>query len=215
VGGATQAAGSRISSAGPSQTQLENAVNSAAPTHGTEAYVADGAVVDAGEDIEVTANEDVEVEIIVGGLVGGFVGIGAGVSVTNISANTSAHAAGTLSAGNNITVNAELDEDLDIMGLSGSTGFVGLGAAVVVIGDSTLVEAYIGGGTDILSAQEVSISATADQTVEAFTGQISAGAVATGASFVNISIETDTLSYIGSNTDIGQSSGTVGSVSVK
>jgi hypothetical protein len=175
VGGATQTAGSRISSAGPSQAELENAVKSLAPTVGTEAYIASGAVIDAGEDIEVTANEDVEVDIIVGGIAGGFVGIGAAVSVTNISANTSAHAAGILSAGNNITVNAVLDEDVDIKALAGTTGFVALGAAVVVIDDATLVEAYIGGGTDILSAQDVSISATGDQTIEALTGQISRG----------------------------------------
>ena len=40
---------------------------------------ASGQKVDAGEDIEVTANEDMDVEMVVGGFAAGLVGIGASV----------------------------------------------------------------------------------------------------------------------------------------
>lgn len=218
VGSVTGSAATRIGTSAPSQTDITGDISDPTPTVGTEAYIASGAIINAGEDIEVTANEHVEVDIIVGGVAGGFVGVGGSVSVTNIAANASAHAAGTLSAGRNIRVEAILDEDIDVVSFSGSAGFVGLGAAVVVINDTSVVEAYIGNNADILSADSVSVSATGDQTLYGETGQVSAGAVAVGASFVKISVgndtATETQAYIGNSVDIGQSSGTVGSVSV-
>jgi hypothetical protein len=163
VGSATSAASSTLPGSAPSQSDITGTIDSGAPTVGTVASIESGAVVDAGEDIEVTANEDVEVDIIVGGVAGGLVGLGAAISIINIAANTSAHAAGTLSAGSNISIDAILDEDVDIISLAAVGGYIGLGAAVVVVDDSTVVQARIGNGADILAADTRSVPAHARQ----------------------------------------------------
>jgi Ca2+-binding RTX toxin-like protein len=89
---------------------------------------------------------------------------------------------------------------------------------VVVVNDSSVVEAYIGNNAAILAADSVSVSATSNQTLYGETGQVSTGAVAMGASFVKVSVGNDsaveTQAFIGDNVDIGQSTGSVGSVSV-
>jgi len=132
VNSATGTAGSRLSGAGKGSSAVMTAVNSTAPTVGTEAAIEGGTVLDptiitAGGNIEVNANENVEVDITVGGVAAGLVGIGAGISVLNVAANATAHAAGTLSAGGSIAVQAVLNENVDVWGLAGAAGFVALG----------------------------------------------------------------------------------------
>ena len=120
VASITSGAASRLDSDGPSQQALTNAINAAPVTPGTEAAIAAGATVVAGQDIQVLAVVVLRVTMFVGGFGGGFVGVGAAVSVTGINANASAHADGTLSAGRNITISSSLDETANITTLSGS-----------------------------------------------------------------------------------------------
>ncbi len=217
IGSGTGSASSGVNTA-PGSTQLQNTINDTAPTNGVVASIANGAAVDADDDIDVIAKQDVEQDVIVGGFAGGLVGVGASIAVANIAANTRASAGGTLSAGGAITVKSELDEDVNITALGGSVGFVGLGAAVVSITDKSVTEAGISNNANITDASLVAISATGNQSFHGLTGQISAGAVGAGASFVKISVDntsaTDTRAFIGSNVDIGVGAGTVGSVSV-
>ncbi|MCP3989260.1 MAG: hypothetical protein GY724_09315, partial [Actinomycetia bacterium] len=218
VDGATQGAATRLSSTAPGQAALLNTINSTAPVAGTEASIASGAVVEAGDDIRVTAYEDTEVDIVVGGVAGGFVGIGASVAVLSVAANTTAYAAGTLTAGDDIVISAILDDDIDVISLSGSGGFVGLGAAVVVVNDTSVVSAYIGNGADITSADMVTVTATDNRLFAGETGQISVGAVGAGASFVKINVGNDavveTRAFIGDNVDIAQGVGSVNGVGI-
>ena len=218
VGSATGSAAARLSGAGKDSTYLVGRVNDSGPTIGTVAGIESGALIVAGEDIEVTAMEDMEVDITAGAFAAGAVGVGASIVVTNLAANATAYASGTLVAGRNIAVSAILDDDVNIQSYTGAAGFVGLGASVVVIHDASTTTACIGDNADILYADSVSVSAASDQAIYGFTGQLSVGALGAGASFVTISVgnggAVETLAYIGNNVDIGQSTGTVGSVSV-
>jgi len=207
-----------LSGAGKDSAAIMSAVNSTAPTVGTEAAIESGSVITAGGDIAVTANENVEVDIIVGGAAAGFVGIGAGISVLNVAANATAHAAGTLSAGGDITVQAVLSEDVEVLGFAGAAGFVGLGAAVVVINDTSTAAAYIEAGSDIVSAPASLFLPT--NTKYHRRDRPGSGRGGRGrASFVKINVGndsvTDTSALIGSNVDIGQAEdNTVGNISV-
>ena len=220
VDSGTQSAGTSLSGSAPSTTAIQDAVTGAAPSTGTVARIQGGTTnVEAGHNIEVTANEDVDIEIITGGVAGGFVGVGASIAVVNVGVNAEAEAGGTLKAGSagHINVKGILDDDIVVTSLSGSVGFVGLGAAVVAIGDASTVSAGILNNATIIRAGSVLVSAVGDQNLHGHAGQLSIGAVGAGAAFVIIDVDngsaTDTRAFIGSNVEIGQS-GTVGSVSV-
>ncbi len=127
--------------------------------------------------------------------------------MTSIAANTTANAAGILTAGDDITIRARLDEDVDVSSFTGAAGFVGLGAAVVVVNDTTLVQAQLGDGAQVIAADTISILTVNNQTFDGQTGQISAGAVAIGASFVRVDVANDgaveNFAGIGNNVTIG------------
>ena len=219
VASTTGQAASAIMASAPTQASLAAKIDSLVETKGTEAAIEAGATVIAGDDIRVTANDDVDVTVTVGGVAGGFVGIGGSVAVTNIAANATAHAGGTLEAGDDINVEAQLDQDVDVVSLSGSAGFVGLGAAVVVVNDKSVTQAFISDGAEIISADKLTIKADSDQNLTGNTGQVSAGAVAIGASFVRIEVDNDsvaeTRAFIGDNVEIGQTSaGAIGDIEI-
>ena len=64
-----------------------------------------------------------------------------------------------------------LTETVTVDGLSGAAGFVGVGAAVVVVNDRTVQEAYIAGGTRIDSAGGVFVTADGRQTFDTLTAR--------------------------------------------
>jgi hypothetical protein len=215
----TESAASRLNASGKDTSYLAGRMSDpSGPAAGTVAGVESGAVITAGEDIEVTANVDMEVDITTGAAAAGFVGVGAAIAVTHVAAAVNAYAGGTLTAGGNIGVKAILDDDVNVRSYAGAAGFVGLGASVVVVQDASTVAAYIANNAEILSANSVSVTATNDQYVYGRAGQVAVGAVGAGASFVKISVDnrgvTDTRAFVGSNVNIGQSTGVVGSLSV-
>jgi hypothetical protein len=208
----TSAAADRISSDEhtPTQATITADINSTAPTLGTEAVIEAGTVVDAGEDIEVFANEDMEVDMIVGGFSAGLVGTGASVSVLDLSGQVRASAGGNLNAQGSLKVEAEFDQDVDITAVAMQVGFVGLGAAVVVVDDTSAVQARLFDGTIVDSAPTVSITATNVQFFDVETLGIQAGLLAAGASFTDINVGNDdpgtieTLAHVGAGSQIGQ-----------
>ncbi|MCP4707532.1 MAG: hypothetical protein GY869_02815, partial [Planctomycetes bacterium] len=207
LGGATGGAATALNNKAPLQTEITGAIDSDEETFGTKAFIAAGAVIEAGDNIEVKANEDVEVNIIVGAGAGGFVGIGAAMSIVKISANAIAHADGRLSAGNDIIIKAQLTENVDVLSIAGATGFVGLGAAVVDVEDISTEQAYIGDTADVEQAINVTIEAQTTQTLEGETDQIAAGAVGIGATFVRLTTTPTTEAYIGDDVEVGQAPG--------
>ncbi|MCA9135478.1 MAG: right-handed parallel beta-helix repeat-containing protein, partial [Planctomycetales bacterium] len=207
VGGITGMAASKINAGAPTQAQLAAKLAAASQLSGTSAIISGGATVTVGGDINVDANEDVEVDILTGGVAGGLVGIGAGVAVTSIAANTTASAGGILTAGDDITVRARLDEDVNGTAFVGAGGFVGIGAAVYVLNDTTLVQAALANNATIVSADDVLVQAISNQDLYGFTGQVTTGAVAVGASFVKVNVGNDaaveTLAQLGTGVRVG------------
>jgi len=186
---------------------------------GTSASIAGGAqVTTTNGDIKVNAVEDLELTMFTGGFAGGAVGAGAGITVASVASNVTASAGGTLSAGGNLTVSATLDEDINIQSFAGGVGFVGLGAAVAVLNDSSTTSAGIAPNAVVLAADLIDIDAVTRQTIDVFAPQVTAGAGAVGASFVKISVENtgadETRAYIGSGAQIGQGAGTVGGLNM-
>ena len=213
LNGITSGAASKLNGMAPTQQGLNNALNSGAATAGTSAFIGDGSVITAGHDIRVKANEDVEVDIFVGGFAAGLASAGASVSILNVSANTSAISAGTLSAGDTVEVQALLHEDVKVLALAGAVGFVGLGAAVVEFHDHSVVQAAIG---SVTQADSVTVLADANQNLSVETGQVSAGGAAFGASFASLSADGEVSATVLAGAQIGQQPGhTVGNLNVK
>src|SRR5207302_3034882 len=117
---------------------------------------------------------------------------------------------GTLSAGGSIDVNATLNEDISLTVFDGAGGFVGIGAAVAVLNDTSVVQARLG---NVLSAGAVSVSADSNRAVSEFTGQFGTGAVAAGASFTRVDMGGGTYAGVVDSAFVGSGSA-VGSLSV-
>ena len=211
----TQSASGSISSAAPTQSSISGRENAAPTPPGTSAIIQSGTNVVAGDDIGVKANEHAAIDATIGQVAGGVVGAGAAVAVLSIADNVTASAGGTLSAGGDISVLAMLNENVNVLTLDGATGFVGLGAAVAVVNDSSATSASLADGAQVHDAASITVSATADRTLSLLTGQASVSAFSTGASFTRLSVNGDTSALIGDNAQIGQGSGdVVGDVNV-
>ena len=202
VGSITGMAASQLSASSMSQADILDAINSGDTAAGTTAQIAAGATVDAGADVQVSANEDLDMNVTIGGFSGA---IGGSVGIFSTAANASAHADGTLTAGTgDVLVTATLDQDVDVLSLSGQVGFVGLGAAVIVLNDLSTVHATVGSVTNAVS---VEVLADADQIMTLTTGQLQGGALAVGASFSRLSADGDVIAGVTNNAQIGQQPG--------
>src|SRR5512135_3331825 len=181
--GHVQNAANKIDAKAPTAQKISDTESAKSTPAGTSAIM-DGTAI-AGHSIAVTANEQSSFSIIGGQFAGGFVGAGASVAIFSVSDNVSALADGTLSAGNTITVGATLNESVSLMDLDGAGGFVGIGAAVAVINDESVVQATIG---NVTKATSVSVTAISNRTLDETTGQFGTGAVAVGASFTRVDV---------------------------
>ncbi len=202
VGAITGAAANRISGRAPTQAQIQDSINNGGSDAGTTARITSGATIQAGRNIRVHSNNDFEFDLLVGAIAVGIVGLGAGVSVTSIAANSTAYAAGTINAGGNVNIDAVIDTDADAAAYVGAVGgWVGLGAAVVVMNDVSVAQAYIGANANLYASGDLNIRAVDSRRLEGTTGQLSVGIVAVGASFTKIDIDNEssveTLASIG------------------
>ncbi|HEX5500744.1 MAG TPA: hypothetical protein VFX03_16020, partial [Thermomicrobiales bacterium] len=159
------------------------------PSVGTNAAIGGSAQVTAGGHIDVNAAENLQVTLTQGGVALGLAGVGAGIGILNIASNVSATAGGTLSAGAEIAPHASLYENVDDVSFAGAAGLVGLGAAVVVVNDSSTVTAGISDGATIHNASTIDVLAISDQHFSALTVGIAIGGVAGGASFTRINVD--------------------------
>jgi hypothetical protein len=147
------------------------------------------------------------------------VGLGASIAVLNLSGQVRAKAGGDLEAGGAVRVEAHFDQDVDVTSFAMQAGFVGLGAAVVVVTDTSAQQARLLDGTILNGASSVTIMAVNDQRIEVKTFGAQAGAVGAGASFTDVSIgnsdagTVETLARVGANSQIGQVSA-IGAITV-
>lgn len=213
IRGVGQSAAGRLSQGLLDKSAIDQQLNGASQNRGTVAEIGFEAHVVAGLDVEVQAKEDLEFDVNVGGFAAGLGGVGAGIGVYSIAANTRATSAGTIDAGDQVVVQATLDEDVKPTAVAGSAGFVGLGAAVVDLQDHSHVTAEV---ADVDSAASVTVLAKTDQWFPLTTGQASVGGVAANASFTNLRVDGETTAAVLPQAEIGQAAGkTVGSLSVK
>ena len=211
----TKAGANKLATSSPSAAAVTAKLAESEPvTTGTAATIEAGSqVTTTSGDIVVNANEDLEYDVKMGGVAGGVVGVGAAIGITSISSNVSATAGGSLNAGGQVTVKSKLDEDAGVLSVAGAVGFVGLGAAVIVISDDSTNEAKILDNASVQRASAVNVLATSNQTVSAQTIGVSVGAVGAGASFIQIDVDGSTGATIGTNANIGTTD-SVGSVNI-
>jgi len=100
--------------------------------------------------------------ITLGNLAVGAIGAGASVAVLNVSGQVTAKAGGKLRAGETIDVDAKFVQDVDVLSIALQGGFIGLGASVVVINDTSAVRALILDNSAVDGAATVTVSASGD-----------------------------------------------------
>lgn len=175
---------------------------------GNAAFIGNGTTVSAGRHVDVDARETVNFDMLTGALAIGAVGLGAGVGVANFRNDNRAYigsdATITAGAAGNVTVSAQLNENLGALGIAGTGGIVAVDAAVAVLGDTSSVVASAGDNVTIDRAGLVRVEADDDRTLEAETYSVSAGAITAGASVATTSIGGATQSSIGVGAQIGQ-----------
>ncbi len=88
--------------------------------------ISSGAIIVAGEDINVIAHEYVDFNSAVGTVAGGIGALGAAVAVNSLATNATAKAGGTLSAGGDVIVTSDLHTDGDTFSFAGTGGVVAL-----------------------------------------------------------------------------------------
>ncbi|HSG90038.1 MAG TPA: hypothetical protein VLA56_12570, partial [Pseudomonadales bacterium] len=186
---------------------------------GTLAWIADGTLVVAENDISVEAVDDLKHVVTAGAVSLGAVAAGASIGILNVGQLTSAHVGGTLSAGagsgDDLTVSARAHQFVDgtVFAASGG-GSVGLGAQVLVFTDNSVQEAYIGTNADIRRAGgEVRVEASADREVTLVSAGGAVGLFgAAGVSVIVADIGGAVRAHI-DDADVGVN-GTVGDVTI-
>jgi hypothetical protein len=200
---ASSGAGAEVQGAAPSG-EVSGATGSAAVPPGTAAFIGADATVTAGGSVGVRAADDLRFDVIAGSAAAGAGGIGASIAVANLRSNTDAHIAGGATvnaggaAGDDIVVSASLTETATGRAYAGQAGGVTLGAQVVVINDTSAQSAYVGDGAQLGSADRVTLSATADRDVQAYSIGGGVGGAALGAAVAVANVDGGTSARIGS-----------------
>ncbi|MGN6157707.1 MAG: hypothetical protein ACTHNL_06410, partial [Devosia sp.] len=182
----------------------------------TEATIDDGASVTAGGNVLVNADDVTRTSMVVGSLAVGATGVGVGVSigVTDITKDTEASIAAdadvtalgngtgidaytgadftTAAVANGVIVNANSNESVFTLGMTGAGGFAGLAGSVSLqlLDVTTLAsvgDATINDGSGANSAQDVVVVARDSSSIAAIDGAVAIGAIgASGAVDVGI-----------------------------
>ncbi|WP_186301646.1 leukotoxin LktA family filamentous adhesin [Denitromonas halophila] len=188
-----------------------------ANTDGTTATIGDANVTTTTGAIDVDARQDVNIKVLAGGASVGGVGLGVGVGVVAVNAGTAADVAAlaTLNSGGAISAHAHTKTVSDLTGFAGSYGGIAIDAALAFVTDNSTTRAAIGDGVQIVDATGVSVSASDDRSAESEAVGVSVGgAAAVGASVATATINGATTASAGNNLQVGQSVGTVDSLSI-
>ncbi|WP_298261961.1 LEPR-XLL domain-containing protein [uncultured Litoreibacter sp.] len=182
-------------------------------TKGTDAFIA--GTVNAGGNVDVRANERIDLGTIAGAVAVGLGGAGAGVSVANINrvATASIDATGRVKAGlsgpGTVDVMADMRVNADATSAVGAGGLIGaLGASVTIHDDSAGAKAEIDG--HVTDADSVNVKAFSERDVDLSSTEATIGAIAGGASVTEASIGGTTEARTGNTAVIG--TGTSGGV---
>ena len=116
-----------------------------------------------------------------------------------------------MSAGGTLGIHANLYESVDDTAFAGAAGLVGLGAAVVVVNDSSTTTAGLIDNAIVHGASLIDIHASASQHFVERTIGVAIGAIGGGASFTKLNVDnsgaTKVKAFVGNNVNIGQDGG--------
>ena len=171
-----------------------------------KSYVAENAIVTAGNKLELIANNETNFDMTVGSVSGGLVGVGAAVAVNKIRNKVAAYTDKNVSL-NTKTTNIEAQSinnigksDDKIIVVAGSAGTVAVAGAVVVNDIADTVKAYIDTTTNNINiSDKLDIKAQADTNIYEDVGGAGFGLVGIGASVGINNINNTVNSYIASN----------------
>ncbi len=175
------------------------------PSGGTTATIdsssADPTTIVAGGHLNVIANDVLDVFGIAGAAAGGFVGVGASVLILNVKSVTDAGVANyaSISAGGGVNVTASMDEHSTPIGFAGGGGFVGVGAQVAIVNDTSTQNAHIDDHAAIQKAGGAGLKVTVDsqRDVHAYAIGVAVGAGAIGAAVAVVNVDGDATAKIG------------------
>ncbi|NMT64999.1 LEPR-XLL domain-containing protein [Marinobacter orientalis] len=178
--------------ASASETYAGNKVGSITLTDdipaGTSAIIGSNSSVTTGNgDITVTARQNADFKAVVGGAAVGGVAASGGVGVATLDNDVTAriNSGSLISSGGDISVNGILIQDAEFTGFAGAGAIgVALSATVVSLTDTSDVIAELGG--TIVSARDVSVTATSEIGLFAETIQISLAAFGAAGGAVTI-----------------------------
>lgn len=204
-----------IIAAGPSQANTVNDLRSTNSSAKTRAEAKTGSQVTAGGDISITAIESNDFDTTTGELSGGLLGAGAAVTILKFSPNTEAVVDGSMFAGDDVIIKAQMTagtagDQMKLQSFAGNLGFIGLGAAVVVVTDNSRQSAVVDTNANIDNADDVDIDSIENENVFLDARQAAAGFVAAGASFTRFTKDTDAVVFPAINVNEAVVRGTVG-----
>ncbi|MCA9197242.1 MAG: hypothetical protein KDA87_06875, partial [Planctomycetales bacterium] len=185
---------------------------------GTVAYVGESATVVAGRDLYITADESVTLDALAGAAaLGGGAAIGAGVNVTTLASSTRAYvkANATLSAVDEVKIDAGYVNNIDVLAAGGAAGgLIGLGAQVGIVTDKSVQSAYTEDAVNVVRAAELILHADANRDITAAGKGASVGGLAAGAAVAEVKVSGSTFAYLGTNNQIGTAGQTVHDVTI-
>ncbi len=211
-------------------TRVENSTNglsvieyfaegTTVPDAGTNAWIGVGATVDAGRDVNVSAVNTVDLDIVSGGVgVGAFAGIGGGVGIGLVTDSTNAWIGGltTIDAGRDVNVTAFDGHELvadpsgplvaresQVIGAAGGAGIVGLGAAVAVQNRTSTTRAYLDSNAWVNNARDVNVTSQQVHRLRSDVVNVGIGGVAGGGSYSQARSTGDAAAYLGVGAKIG------------
>ncbi len=149
-------------------------------TDRTAAYIGDNAAVTTGNDLSVTAYEDVKIDLVTGAASLSLGAIGSGISIADVNSSTDAFIGNNSSiiAGGNLTIDSDYhSSDYDVFGYAFNGSAAYLGVSVALAFSHNDVNAYIGDGTTIEAENDISITAdtVSDMQVLSIGGSIAVG----------------------------------------
>ncbi|MCX2983413.1 leukotoxin LktA family filamentous adhesin [Halieaceae bacterium IMCC14734] len=176
-------------------------------TH-TEASIGEGADVDAGTDVDVTASDDtLIIGVAAGGAGGGSAGVGAGMDVGVFVKNTSAFVddgATVDAATGDITLDAQAtDLHVSTAATGAGGGSAGVSGSISTSVMVNTTEAYTVGDAELSAGDDIAINAQNDSTTVATLGAGAGGGAAGVAGAVSVVVNTNaTRAYTGAGSKL-------------
>ena len=177
----------------------------------TKAFIASSAVVEAGGDLTVEA-EDTTETIFTAGAIGGAGVVGVGVTVGVLLVNNTAQAyigdGAIVDASGDMLIRARTSEDVNSGALSaGGAGITSVQGVVMAQVTNSKTHAFIGDGaqvnqSDNASTQNVAVEAVSDTALLSVSGSGGGALVGVGITGDTVVLDKETKAYIGDNASV-------------